>query len=339
MRALHGFAAAGLWCVTAVTVSAVAQDIAAAEAFFNRGFADMQAGRYEAGCKAIAESHRLDPRPGTLFTLAVCEAKWGRIATAAARYSDYLSLYEQLTPTEKARQKDRPKQAKAQREALAPLVPELTLVLPPRAPEGTVVQRDGAVVAEAALGVALPVDPGEHVLTTQARGGEITEIHISLGKGEKRHITLLVKEAKAAAPPPSDQGPRPAPAPPAPLVYGRRVGAYVAGGVGAAGLILGGVMGALTLGKKAAIQQHCNLGGDKRACDAEGFAAASDAKTLGLVSTVGFGVGIAGVGAAIALLVTEPRSPKNAAAPPNRVSAGVLSAGREGASVGILGAW
>jgi hypothetical protein len=64
----------------------LAQDVATAEALFNRGFADMDAGRYETGCKAIAASQRLDPRAGTLFTLAVCEAQWGKIATAASHY-------------------------------------------------------------------------------------------------------------------------------------------------------------------------------------------------------------------------------------------------------------
>src|SRR4051794_16280293 len=70
--------------------AAAAQDIAAAEALFESGLADMQAGRYETGCKALAESQRIDPRGGTLFTLATCEARWGRIATAVTRFGDYL---------------------------------------------------------------------------------------------------------------------------------------------------------------------------------------------------------------------------------------------------------
>jgi hypothetical protein len=78
-----------------------AQDIAAAEALFDKGVADMKAGRYETGCKAIAESQRIDPRPGTLFTLATCEAQWGRIATAVSRYGDYLAVYERLPDDKK----------------------------------------------------------------------------------------------------------------------------------------------------------------------------------------------------------------------------------------------
>src|SRR4051812_40759119 len=83
---------------------AFAADIAAAEALFNRGLADMEAGRYEAACKAIEESLHLDPRPGTLFSLAVCESKWGHVATAATRFGDYLALYEKLPTAQRLRQ-------------------------------------------------------------------------------------------------------------------------------------------------------------------------------------------------------------------------------------------
>jgi hypothetical protein len=37
-----------------LTAPALDQDVATAEALFNRGFADMEAGCYETGCKAIA---------------------------------------------------------------------------------------------------------------------------------------------------------------------------------------------------------------------------------------------------------------------------------------------
>src|SRR5258706_8825974 len=81
----------------------------AAEASFNQGLADMQAGRYDTGCPALAESQRLDPRPGTLFTLAECEAKRGRIGTALTYYREYLALYEAMKPDQKSRQSERVK--------------------------------------------------------------------------------------------------------------------------------------------------------------------------------------------------------------------------------------
>jgi hypothetical protein len=334
-----------------LTAPALAQDVAPAEVLFTRGMAHMDAGRYEAGCKLIAESQRLDPRPGTLFTLAVCEMQWGRIATAAAHYADYLSLYDHLTPEQKARQKTRPKEAKAQRDALLPLVPELTVVLPPGAPTGTVVKRNGAVVADAALGIGLPVDPGEHVVTTQAPGGPVGEQRITLGKGEKKQLTLEVKLTPEASTQPAKTEPVKAqpvkvePQPPkAPEGSdGRRIAMYVVGGVGVAGLVLGGVMGGLTLGKKGTIADHCGskVGSkDATACDPTGLDAASSGKTLALVSTIGFGVGLAGIGTAAVLLLTEPKRAKPADTASRRwITAGVLEAGPAGAMVGARGRW
>ncbi len=58
-------------------VHGVAQEPKSSPALFDRGVADMNAGNYAAGCKAIAESQRIDPRPGTLFSLATCHRSLG----------------------------------------------------------------------------------------------------------------------------------------------------------------------------------------------------------------------------------------------------------------------
>ncbi|WP_437727808.1 hypothetical protein [Sorangium sp. So ce861] len=315
-------------CPLAVAAPAAAQESAAAEALFNQGLADMEAGRYEAGCKAIAESHRLEPKLGALFTLATCEARWGRIAAAVAHFGEYLAQYEQLPPEQKSRQGERPKVARQERDKLAPLVPELSLALPPGAPAGTVVKRDGDVVGSTALGASVPVEPGEHVVSTQAPGGSVWETRIQLARGEKKRIELQVNDAGAA---------------PAGGASGRRTAVYVAGGVGVAGLVLGGITGALTLGKKSIVDKHCGSGigsSDETACDQIGLDAADSASATGLVSTIGFGVGLVGLGAAAVLYLTEPKQSEPAAgATSRRIRAGVLAAGPEGVVLGASGAW
>lgn len=52
--------------------SARAQGVDAATTLFNTGLVEMEAGRFSAGCPALAESQRLDPRAGRLFTLSRC---------------------------------------------------------------------------------------------------------------------------------------------------------------------------------------------------------------------------------------------------------------------------
>jgi hypothetical protein len=341
------FSLLALLAVGAVAADALAQDVATAEALFNKGLADMQASKFDTGCPAIAESYRLDPRAGTLFTLAECEAKAGHFATASARYDDYLSLYSRMTPEQQAKQKGRDKVAKEQKDALAPMIPLLTLQLPKTAPKDTSVKRDDVVLGAVSIGLALPVNPGEHVIVTQVPGGPAVEKKITIAKGEKKTVDLEVKlpqaaptaQATASAPPPAtgalapSSAPSSEPPPPADKGSGQRTAAFVAGGVGIAGLALGGIMGAMVLGKKSDIDAHCI----DIHCDHDGKAAADSAKTLGLVSTIGFGVGIAGLGASAVLFLTAPKAAKTGAAK-TWVTAGVTST-TDGARAVVRGAW
>ena len=165
---------------------------------FDRGVAEMEAGRFDSACPAIEQSQKLDPRPGTLFTLAECEAKRGHMAAAATHYDEYLALYATLSPDKKLKQGEREKEARAQRALLGSRVAELTLVLPAGAPPGTQVTCDGVGVTAAALGAPVVVDPGEHVATAQVPGGPVTKVTVKLNAGEKKAIALDAGGAVAA---------------------------------------------------------------------------------------------------------------------------------------------
>lgn len=345
-QSVHALA---LLVLLAAPGTAGAQDIATAEALFNKGVDDMKAGRYETGCPALAESQRLDPRPGTLFTLATCEAEWGHVATAASRYGDYVSVYERLPDDKRAAQLERYKVATEEREKLLREVPQLTLRLPAGAPAGTVVKRDGEVVAPPALGLGLPVDPGEHVVSTQVPGGPIHEQKITIGKGEKKSVMLEVKAANAAVPEPTATMTAGAVKPVEGGVSGRRVATYVVGGVGLVGLVVGGVLGGVAVAQKGVMNQHCGAAighdDDPTGCDQTGFDARQIAKPAADGSTVGLAAGGAAVAAALVLFLTEPNAmPPKPGAPAtgkaNRwVTAGVLSVGPSGAMLGAQGAW
>jgi hypothetical protein len=241
------FGALSSACLAAVLAGAVpaaAQDAAAAEALFTRGLAEMDAGRYASGCPAIAESHRLDPRAGTIFTLAECEAKWGHVASAVTAYDDYLSLFARMTAAEQARQGERPRVAGAQRDALKPQVPELTLLLPQGAPRGTIVTRNGTVISSITLGIPLPVDPREHLITTQVPGGPVTEIRLVLARGEKKAL-MLPLTPPSLAPPFVAPPPPPAPAVQPPTQkrsFGLQVAGFVAAPIGGLAAVTGAAL-------------------------------------------------------------------------------------------------
>jgi|GEM_PF-621523 len=366
MFASRCFAAALIAASLTLAPVALAEDVAAAKALFQEGLEHMQAGAFEKGCPALRESYRLDARIGTLFTLAECEAKWGRVATALAHYSNFLTQVEAMPSGQRLKQSEREKIAREQRDKLTPQVPELTLVLPKDAPANTVVKRGNDVLRRPSLGVALPTDPGEYVLTTQVPGGKLVEKKLKLAKGEKKTVTLEVAlpepgaEVGAGAgagngsgqPGGSGGGPGPDGATAEEAGSGRRMAAYIVGGVGIAGLAAGGVFGGLTLARKNALQDEFGKPGGgcdfetALKCDSEAYGKLDDAKTLGWISTAGFGVGVAALGVAAVLLLTEPSeatkvgSAQQARPAPRRwMRAGVLAAGQDGAVFGVQGAW
>ena len=199
-------AACTLLSLSTVAASALADDYTeAAKTLFDRAKAHAQSGNWDLACPALVESYRLDPRPGTLFALADCEDQRGHPAEAARRYDDYLVMVASLTPDKKVRQGDHEKQALERRAALASKVAELTLVLAPSEPKGTVVTRDGEKVEENALAVPALVEPGEHVIAVEAPNGLAAEVRVTLAAGQRRAVALetpkVVPTAKRDAPP------------------------------------------------------------------------------------------------------------------------------------------
>ena len=136
-----------------------------------------------------------------------------------------------------------------------------------------------------------------------------------------------------------------APSPPADETGpgGQRVAAYVVGGLGIAGLVVGGAMGGVALARRSTVHQNCGAAigqKDDTACNATGLDAANGAKGAALGSTVGIAVGATAVVTAVVLLLTDHRAQKPASGARGPwISAGVLSLGPDGATLGARGAF
>lgn len=329
-----------LLAAVALAASAAAEGVnaPAADALFDKAVAAMKQGKFDEACPAFAESHRLDPRPGTLFARAECEAKAGKPATASTLFTDYLSAARDLPTGQQTKHKERMQLAEERKKALSAQVAWLTLTLPKG--EKAEVTLDGTRLEGPSLGLALPVDPGEHVLVTKSAGGEHEE-RVTLAKGEKRALTMTVRAGSkpkrtvdddpeepvgaASAAPRASAEPPPKPAP-----RGMKTSTMVAGGVGAAGFVVGIVAGALVFKHRSDVSAHCQ--GTR--CDATGKEAADAARPLATISNVGFAVGVVGV--AVALLTSSGDSAPEQKSARVRVEAGPT---RGGAGLSVAGAF
>ncbi|WP_437300854.1 hypothetical protein [Sorangium sp. So ce426] len=201
--------------------------------------------------------------------------------------------------------------AAAQREldALAPRIPQVLISV--SGPDTAAVTIDDAPVPRAALGVRRPVDPGDHVVRASAAGFAPIEVKVTLAEGASETVAL---QLKPVAPPAVKPRPPAAPLPdqgaPAPGSGGgsRTVLAIAALGLGGAGLAAGAVGGVLALGKHGDLSERCPAG----RCDPSLKGEIDSYHAMGTLSTIGFAIGAAGVGAGAFLLLTAPSSPQRA---------------------------
>src|SRR6185295_160204 len=132
-------------------------------------------------------------------------------------------------------------------------------------PADTRVTLEGVVLAGGALGSPEPVDPGEHTLTVTAAGRQNGVFTVRLVERQALEVTVGPGAPSALAPlaPRSDArgdaGARPG---------ALRTAGFVAFGVGAAALAVGGIAGAVALSKKNTMNDHCDA---DFACDDVGL--------------------------------------------------------------------
>jgi hypothetical protein len=296
LRARAGAASGAAALVALLASPARADDAAAAKALFDHGLDEMKQGRYPAGCSALAESYKLNPLPGALFTLAECEAKRGRIATALKRYEEYIQVFVKLPRDKQQRQHGRDVLSKEQIGVLTAQLPRVTVLLGDPAPTGVEATLDGIPLDRGALPGPIPIDPGDHVVFAQAPGAGSVEKRFSIGKGEQKTVALALK-----AKPKEPTAPDTPASSPKPL----RVAAYVAGGIGLGLIGAGAVTGGLVLGKKGTIQNNCTFDGAHgiATCNQAGLDAGHAVTMLGAASTGTFVAGVVALGAGVGLFV------------------------------------
>jgi hypothetical protein len=251
----------------------------------------MVKGNFESACAKLRQSDELDPALGTKLNLADCESKRGKLATA---WELFKAVEEKLDPKD-----PRYSIAKEKRQALEPQLPKLIITLAPGAPPTTTVREGTAVLGASAFGLELPLDPGHHELLVTAEGRAQAKFPVELqpGKTTKVEVAPGAHAAPTAAPPttaPPSTLTTPAPPTPTQASNGTKTLGYVFGGVGVAGLVVGGVAGLLTLNAKSTNDKHCDE--VTRTCDSTGRDAANSGRLFGPMTTAGLAVGVVGLG-------------------------------------------
>jgi hypothetical protein len=171
------FASAALVGATVAGAQPAVHDTAAAEAAFAEARALIRQGEYAAACPKLEASYRLDPALGTLLNLSDCFERTGRNASAWVRYREAAAMAVQQG------QREREAIARARVAALEPLLCRLVMRTSQR--PTLEVARDGVVVDHAVIDLPVPVDPGPHVVTADARGATTFTAHVEVRAPQK----------------------------------------------------------------------------------------------------------------------------------------------------------
>jgi hypothetical protein len=286
-------------------------DVAHARALAREGARLADAGDCGGAVDRFRRAEGLFHAPTILVRLAECQIKLGKIVagTENARRVVREDLGARPNPAFVVAQR----QAKALYEANVGKIATLRVRVEPRGAEGLRVRLDGDELAALALDVDRPADPGTHHVAAEATGFAAAAADVSLAPGARETVVLRLQPAPAPASPVADAAPEPpprpppaappAPAPPPPPAAPSRWPAYVAFGVGAAGLAAGSVFGALALGVRSDLEGACN--GDHK-CPSSSRPDLDALDRAALLSNVGFGVAAVGLGLGTYFLLAPP---------------------------------
>ena len=294
-----------------VAARAQAGDSAAAQALFDDAQRLMSQHQFAEACSKFEESQKLDPGMGTLFHLADCEERVGKTASAWAMFLEVAS--ETKAHGEAAREQ-------AARDRAAALESRLSrLMIDPGAESrtpGLELVRDGTPVGPGQWTIAVPVDPGAHVVEAHAPGKGSWRTTVNLGEGARQTVTVpLLADAPVAAA--AEEGPLQAKDARLPTTTsaevsaasgnrgsGQRVAGIVIGAVGIAGLGVGGYYGISSILHHRDADPHCA----GNVCDATGVSERDQARDSGNVATIALAAGGAGLLAGILTYATAPRA-------------------------------
>lgn len=284
-----------------------AENKAAARNLGIEGIKLADAGNCEGAVEKLQRAEALYHAPTILGRLGECQVNLGRVVEGTENLNRVVR--EPLPSTApdafvKARER-----AQKVLDSAVSKIGRLKIIVTPNV-EGLAVKVNDTPVPAALIGAERPTDPGTHTVVAEAPGYSPESTQVTLAEGGTESVTLtltpLPREAEPAQP---TQPGEPAQATPAatPTDTGAQSSdktlAYVLLGVGGVGILTGGITGVLALNRKGDLDKKCKP--TPSDCPKNAQSTIDSANNLALISTIGFGVGVAGAAVGTFLLLSE----------------------------------
>jgi hypothetical protein len=284
-----------------------ATETAAARSLAVDGLKLAQAGKCDEAIPKLERAEKLHHSAIVLSRLGECQVSQGKLVEGTEMLRKVLR--EPLPANPSPALSKAYERAQTVLDAAKPRIAGLTISV--SAPPGAELRLliDGVVVASSLVDSELPADPGEHVVEASSPGYLKATARVTLTSADKKTVSLkLEADPNAPAAMPLSQGPEAKPMPtgagsanavvlppaapqPVPEKAPSRAAAYVAWGVGLAGVGVGTAFGVMTLKGKQDLDSQCT----DNTCPQSSSGTVDSAKRNGNISTIAFAVGGAGL--------------------------------------------
>jgi hypothetical protein len=293
-------------------------DRASARAAAQEGLKAYQEGRFQDAADLCARAEAFMHAPTHLLLLARAQTKLGHLVEAQEAY--FRIKREHLPPDAPRPFVEAQMAASDEQAALAPRVPTLKVTVEGAATKDVTLTVDGQPVKNELIGLARPVNPGQHTLLAHAPSAESDPASVTVREGGSQSITLTLHPVTTSTPAPAAASPEPAAgagAASAPAAAGAsqpessggstglRIGGWIGVGLG----VVGAAVGTVFLLKHGSDQNDANAlcngpGGmcpDSKKSQIQNLD--SSASTDATLAWVSYGVGAAALGAGVVMLV------------------------------------
>jgi hypothetical protein len=274
---------------------------AEALAAFMKGKAEFGGGKFEQALESFRRSYELQASPNSHLMVAKCLEAMKRDIEA---YNEVLAVEEEASKAAEADRKylETLNAARDVRSSISRRIGRIKLSVPggfDALGESARIQVGDSELERDRWSKEIAVLPGETTITITTDRGEKSQT-VDVKAGDDLAVALEVPGAKQPVePPPPD--PEPVEKEDDWFKENRRIIAYSLGGVGAAGMILFGVFGGLTLSKFGDLEERCPNG----ACPPGSQADIDDGSTYQVVANVSLVIGLVGLAAGTGLFVWD----------------------------------
>lgn len=273
-----------------------AQSIETARDLYNQGRKLRDAGELKTALEKFKAAHALAHTPITGLDLAKTHAALNQPVDAREVCLDIARTPVAREETQRSAEARR-EAAKIAEQVLSQIASIALRVEGLEAGQIPHVTFDQTVIPFLALSELRKVNPGLHTITASVEGGPEAEESVDVKPGETKSavVTVVQPQRKLPSPlPPIESRTTLTPLPLAPPMNEERTRKSALVPIGIATTIAGGIVGGITgvaaLSKKSDLNSTC----PNKQCPPAQHDALNSAKTFGIVSTIGFGVGVVG---------------------------------------------